>query len=209
MDYTTAEAATAHRHIWLLRHAKAEPVGPSRVGPSRVGPSRVGPSRVGPSSGDTQPSKDDLSRHITHRGIRQARAVAARFVELQHGPLRGTLPELVVCSPATRALETAELAMAGLPGVRLEVEQFLYRADVDEVTNRLRELPAEIVSVMLVGHNPTISHLVRHLTGTVAPGVHGGLVYDGMPTGALVGMSMPQDSSCSYPRPCRFCSNTS
>lgn len=43
----------------------------------------------------------------------------------------------------------------------------LYDASVPEYLQRLRELPSECRSVLLIGHNPTLEQLLLTLTGQV------------------------------------------
>ncbi|SRR6266545_4111747 len=71
--------------------------------------------------------------------------------------------DLVLCSPATRARQTWELASARLgqePPVRYEDR--IYAADPLGV---LDELPDEVGTAVLVGHNPALVELVSRLSG--------------------------------------------
>jgi phosphohistidine phosphatase len=102
--------------------------------------------------------RDDRSRPITARGRRQA-AEVGRYVA--GSPVTDVAtPELVVSSPARRALQTAELVVAELDGrVELRVEHRLYDALPDDVVDILRELGDDPASVLVVGHNPTVHEL--------------------------------------------------
>ena len=100
----------------------------------------------------------------------------------------GIEPELVLCSTARRTRET--LDGLGLRGTVL-VEHRLYGASADDLLERLRSLPAQLRSVMLVGHNPALQTLVLGL----AAGERGGRgeqaegldeIRRKLPTGALV-----------------------
>ena len=87
-----------------------------------------------------------------------------RAVEVLNKHLRstGVAPEQVLCSSARRTRET----VAGAdPTGELLIERALYSAGVDELITRLRQVPAEIRSVMLVGHNPGAQMLVLRLIG--------------------------------------------
>ena len=101
---------------------------------------------------------DDHSRPLAPRGKRQG-AEVGRYVA--GAPVDGVpVPELVVCSSARRAVQTAELVVLELgAGVPLVAERALYEADPDDVIDRLRELGDDVASVMVVGHNPTLHHL--------------------------------------------------
>jgi phosphohistidine phosphatase len=75
-------------------------------------------------------------------------------------------PSLVLCSPAARARETAEIAaVAGEWGSALEIVNALYGGDCEGVIATLNQVPEEQPLVMLVGHEPTWSALVSRLVG--------------------------------------------
>ena len=97
--------------------------------------------------------RPDAARPLTPRGIRDARATGIALARL------GVRLDVCLSSPKRRALETAELvceplavevvAEPALAGFRYEPEQ----------------LAAGLGDVLLVGHNPTISSVLRDLTG--------------------------------------------
>ena len=83
---------------------------------------------------------------------------AARLLEYLRRA--GVAPDLVLCSPAVRTIETLDRVRDGLGGeVRVEVEEELYGADADQLLARLRRLPESTGSVLVVGHNPGIGDL--------------------------------------------------
>jgi len=119
------------KHLWILRHGKA-----------------VQDGRDG----------DDHARALTGRGRRQTVQVAA-FLAAQRAAGAAT-PDLVLSSSAVRARRTAEAVHGALgDGVPLDIERALYGADPDDVVDRLRLVPDETASVMVVGHNPTLHQL--------------------------------------------------
>ncbi|MDT0486688.1 MULTISPECIES: SixA phosphatase family protein [Streptomyces] len=76
------------------------------------------------------------------------------------------LPDLALCSTAVRARQTWELASAQWgtpPTVRLDPK--LYGADVPELLAAVHETPPEVVTLLLVGHNPGLEELVLTLAG--------------------------------------------
>ena len=103
-------------------------------------------------------TSDDHGRRLTPRGHRQCAELAAHLVD------RGAVtdvPTTVLVSSAARALETAELVLGGIgSSAAVDVRPELYRADADDVIEMLRELDDDAASVMVVGHNPTLEHLV-------------------------------------------------
>ncbi len=71
--------------------------------------------------------------------------------------------DLVISSPAIRALETAKLVAAGLdyPIENIKQEPALYDARLDDYLNLIHETPDEINSLMIFGHNPTITRVAN------------------------------------------------
>ncbi|MDE3087542.1 MAG: histidine phosphatase family protein [Acidobacteriota bacterium] len=121
----------------------------------------------------------DHGRELSGRGLRQCEELASHLRALPDAP------DEVLCSSATRALETARSAVAALPeGVALTVEAALYGADADDVVGRLRLVDDDRAAVMVVGHNPTLLELLLLL---LDPGDTAGSrrLADGLPTCAL------------------------
>jgi phosphohistidine phosphatase len=106
------------------------------------------------------PSLPDQERPLNARGMADApimgRAIAKHGID----------PSLVLCSSARRARDTLALV---LPQLRVEprviYEDALYHASASEMLRLLRDVSAEMSSVMLVGHNPEIHALALDLIG--------------------------------------------
>jgi phosphohistidine phosphatase SixA len=99
---------------------------------------------------------DDHSRPLSERGEREARA-AGRWLAAH-----GIRPDRVLCSPARRTRETADLVLAALEAAMPEFAEEIYEASPGELLALLdREDGAR--TVMLVGHNPGIERLVALL----------------------------------------------
>lgn len=130
------------------------------------------------------PGHRDAERPLAPRGRRAARAMA------EHLRREGIRPALILCSPARRTHETLELVAPAMPGVPTRVEQELYGASDEDLLLRLRELPATVPSVLLIGHNPGLQALAVALTGS---GERDALVRlrAKMPTGALATLQAP------------------
>ncbi|WP_400193286.1 SixA phosphatase family protein [Hymenobacter sp. B81] len=81
---------------------------------------------------------------------------------------RGIRPHLLVSSPAVRAMSTAALVARELqyPPDQIQVIDGIYHADVDQLVDIIRELPDEAETVLLVGHNNTISDTASALSPT-------------------------------------------
>src|SRR3954463_5520645 len=120
-------------------------------------------------------SWDDASLADFDRPLNSRGRSAAPFMGNLMGE-RGFLPQVVVSSPAARARETAKLA-AEAAGYSDEIrfDKRIYEASAQTLNDVVSELDAEFDSAMIVGHNPGMEGLVRHLTGEVTA----------MPTAAL------------------------
>ncbi len=148
--------------MWVLRHAKAAAHG-----------------------------QDDHSRPLTARGTRQATDVG-RYVAA--APVPGlAVPDLVLSSSARRAVQSAELVVAQLASpVELVVEHRLYSADPDDVVEVIGELGGDALSVLVVGHNPTVHELALLLLEPIDGGRS--RLEKGFPTAALAVVAVPTPS---------------
>jgi phosphohistidine phosphatase len=100
----------------------------------------------------------DFDRTLAPRGVRAAAAMADHIGALD------APPALVLCSTARRAQETLEPLRDRLPAAtEVRLEDGLYGADAPDLLARLRQVPDDVPSVMLIGHNPGFEDLVRAL----------------------------------------------
>ncbi|WP_055491410.1 histidine phosphatase family protein [Streptomyces sp. TP-A0356] len=102
----------------------------------------------------------DHERPLAPRGLRDAPAAGRALAEAD------CLPDLALCSTAVRARQTWELASAQWgtpPPVRLQ--PLLYAADVPDLLEAVREVPATVGTLLLIGHNPGLAELVLTLAG--------------------------------------------
>ena len=123
---------------------------------------------------------EDQARKLAGRGRRQCAELAEHLQGLAE-----RRPQFVLCSPAARALETAEGVVGSLGAeARIEVDSELYRADADDVLQIVSEVDDAHDPVMVVGHNPTMLDLVERLLDDTDTEGRSALA-DGMPTAAL------------------------
>jgi phosphohistidine phosphatase len=129
----------------FLRHAKAEPPNPGQT---------------------------DADRPLAGRGVADARAAGAWLAA------QGLHPNLVLCSPARRTRQTwaaaneasasaaasavAASAVAGVEPVRsadppVAYVPALYANGVDALIELVAGVPDEITTLLVIGHNPTLS----------------------------------------------------
>lgn len=102
----------------------------------------------------------DHERPLAPRGRRDAPAAGRALAEAD------CLPDLALCSTAVRARQTWELAAEQWgtpPPVRLD--ERLYGADVPELLEAVREVPDQVRTLLLIGHNPGLEELVLELAG--------------------------------------------
>ncbi len=124
-----------------------------------------------------EPTLADHERPLAPRGRRAAGRMAG------HMRREGIRPALVLCSTARRTRDTLEAIRSAIgEGVQVEIERDLYGASAEELLERLRLVPDEIGSVLMIGHNPGIQDLALCLTGRSSG--HAGL-REKFPTGAL------------------------
>jgi len=124
----------------------------------------------------------DRERPLTERGQRAARALARWMAE------KRLEPELILCSSATRTRQTLALILPSFARARQVLyEDALYLADARGLLARLRQVPASVASVLLVGHNPGLEELAAQLAGGSRR------LGDGLPTGALVVFELAAD----------------
>jgi phosphohistidine phosphatase len=102
----------------------------------------------------------DGERPLAERGRRDAPAIG-RWLAEHVGRV-----DLVVCSPAKRARQTWQLASTGLePAPPVRQDERIYTAGPGGLLGVIDELPNEIGTVVLVGHNPSLTDLVTLLSG--------------------------------------------
>jgi phosphohistidine phosphatase len=106
------------------------------------------------------PGLSDRDRPLNKRGKRDAPVMGERLAE------RGFDPELVISSPAVRALATAEAIAEeiGYPWTEIVVDERLYEADASEWLEVIQSLDDVLDWVTCVGHNPGLTELVNYLS---------------------------------------------
>ena len=130
----------------------------------------------------------DPERPLAPRG-RRATTKLARHLRREN-----IQPELVLCSPAQRTVETFErIASAFGSGVTLVVDDEVYGASAEVLVERLQEVPEAVSSVMVIGHNPSLQSLAILLVGDGEPHPLE-RVRTKFPTGALATLAIPNDS---------------
>lgn len=140
----------------------------------------------------------DAERPLTARGKRDAPRMAKRLAK------RTGRPDLLVSSPAKRALDTAKLVakQLGYKQKHIVVDARLYESSARRLLTVVRALDDRGKSVMLFGHNPGLAEFAHGLSSEI----------DRMPTAAVarlcfdarswseVGKVPPSQVSLDYPK---------
>jgi len=100
----------------------------------------------------------DFDRPLTRRGLAEALDMARRLRARNQPP-----PDLIVTSPARRAVETAEALAreSGLPAHLVKQIAALYLASPVELADAIRATGPRVSHLLIVGHNPGISDFAR------------------------------------------------
>lgn len=102
----------------------------------------------------------DMERALTLEGEKDAKRTAKRL------KAAGVTPQLLISSPANRALETAHIVAGefGYPVEKIVLKQSAYDApDAETLLAALRDIENHHDSVVLFGHNPSLSELAGNL----------------------------------------------
>lgn len=118
----------------------------------------------------------DHERPLSPRGVKAAKRMGKFITKV------GTVPDLILSSPAVRARTTAELAnKAGKWAAPMEIVEAFYGGGLTDVLNGVAAYGSTADRILITGHEPTWSDLVSLLTG-------GSLV--AMPTAAVACISV-------------------
>ena len=100
----------------------------------------------------------DFQRQLTHGGKENLNRLGKN---LQAGSM---IIDFLHCSAATRTRETAEIIKSYVTIGDVEYTRDIYEGNLESLMRLLEHTPKQAHSCMLIGHNPTISLLLAHLT---------------------------------------------
>jgi len=107
-----------------------------------------------------EPGLADFDRPLNKRGERDALRMGERLKEM------GVRPDTIVSSPAKRALSTARTIADALDYAdEIRLNEILYGAAPDDTLGVVRSTDSGHDSVMVFGHNPTMTDLVNLVPG--------------------------------------------
>ena len=119
------------------------------------------------------PELKDIERHLNARGYSDANQMSQQFSKT---------PDLIITSPAIRAMSTALIFARNLNynANNVIIRQELYETSVHEYLSVLHAVDNQFKSVMIFAHNPTVSDFAASLTKSLPME---------MPTCAIAGIS--------------------
>ncbi len=108
---------------------------------------------------------DDIDRPLKGRGIADADRQGALLAS------HGFQPDLIISSPANRALTTAQLIAksVGYDPDTIRVKKDIYFQGLSGLFGQIEQLPQRADTVMIFGHNPTMEEAVRRIIRSDAP----------------------------------------
>jgi phosphohistidine phosphatase len=137
------------------------------------------------------PGTRDFDRSLSDEGFGEAEIVAENAAD------KGYHPEIILCSTARRCRETAEAVRRSLDAeVECRFIDELYNAPTDVYLNLIAS-QASATSVMLIGHNPTISQTLASLIGLVPMT---SALQGGFPTAGYAVIDADRDADPTGPR---------
>jgi phosphohistidine phosphatase len=108
------------------------------------------------------PGQNDWDRPLNKRGQRDAPEMARRLRS------RKLKPDLILSSPAVRALSTASVMARELnvPAALVAQDERLYLATPNDMLAVIRELGGEAKHLMVFGHNPGLTEFANRLSAS-------------------------------------------
>ncbi|MDD5580350.1 MAG: histidine phosphatase family protein [Methylobacter sp.] len=134
---------------------------------------------------DREVAVDDFDRPLKKKGKRATERVGDWMKQ------QNLIPDLVISSPAERAIATAKTVCKalGLTGQSIQEDKRIYAQGLERLKTVLAECPMQPMRVLIVGHNPELEELLVYLAGeSNVPDVDKLL-----PTAALARLAMPDD----------------
>jgi phosphohistidine phosphatase len=101
----------------------------------------------------------DIDRPLKLKGIKTAYEIARNL------KLKNDLPELIITSPANRAIHTALIfaRVFEIPGSLIRIDEGFYDEFVDYYLHQIKKTDESVNSLMVFGHNPGFTELANSL----------------------------------------------
>ncbi len=126
-------------------------------------------------------SLTDLNRPLNSRGKRDAPFMAKLVRE------KGVVPDLILSSPAKRALLTAKVFADELnyPAKNIQLVSEIYEAFYDEIMEALHDVEDVVNTLMIFGHNPGFTDFTNFVSDSYI---------ENIPTCGVVGLELKEES---------------
>ena len=133
-----------------------------------------------------EPGVSDTDRPLVQKGLKKTNTIVDFLLK------RETSIDLMISSPAVRAYETAKIVAAGLnyPINKIKTDRKIYDGYYDRILDIIYGTSNDLNSVMIFGHNPTITNLANLF-------LHPGM--ENMSTSCVVCLSFDTDKWESIP----------
>ncbi len=108
-----------------------------------------------------EPDVADIDRPLNSRGKRDAPVMGERLRKEHRAQ-----PDLILSSPAKRALRTAKIIAKEIDYAeeKIEIRDSLYASGVQAMLNVIKYLDDSLDEVMLFGHNPDLTAMAHFLS---------------------------------------------
>ncbi len=123
-------------------------------------------------------AKPDRERKLTDRGVRCAHLLGTYMRQNK------IMPDLILCSTATRARETLDHLLTGLECTPdIEYQDRLYMADVAQISSAIAEADNAHSNILVIAHNPGLQLFAAEKTFENED--NDGRIYEGFPTASM------------------------
>ena len=104
-------------------------------------------------------SVPDMERPIRKDRIVDAKEMAEKLKSLE------IEPDLIICSPAKRTRQTAHYFCEILKykESKIQFERRIYESSAEDILQVVHETNADIKTLLLIGHNPSLTYFVNRL----------------------------------------------
>ena len=128
------------------------------------------------------PELSDFDRPLNGRGKKNVPDMGERLYQ------RGALPDLIISSPANRAITTAKgiADKMNYPPHQIEEIPDIYHASINILLQTIQKTSNSYHSLMIFGHNPGLTWLINELSS--------GDYLDNLPTCGVYGLSFDINS---------------
>jgi phosphohistidine phosphatase len=108
---------------------------------------------------ESKQNHPDVTRNLDETGKKEALLTGEKLVK------EGLRPEHIISSHATRAYQTAQIVAETLayPVKNILIEREIYDNDEESLLEVIKRQDNKTASVLVAGHNPTITYLAKML----------------------------------------------